>query len=299
MRVLLTGGTGFIGAPLAGRLLARGDQVTVVTRDARAAADRLPPGAVPAEPPVPVEGYDAVVNLAGEPIFGRRWDLAQKDAVRLSRVGTTAALVRALAAAKDRPKVLVSASAIGYYGPREGPLADHPLDEECGPGNDFLADVCREWEAEGRRAEGLGIRTVILRIGVVVGAGGGALAQMLTPFKLFVGGPVGNGRQWLSWIHRDDLLSMITWAIDESRVRGPLNGVAPNAERNLDFSRGLARALGRPCWAPVPPFALRWVMGEVADVIANGQRVTPKKALELGFAFKYPGLEAALKEAVG
>lgn len=296
MKVLVTGGTGFLGGYLVRRLLERGDQVTVASRHPAAALARLPAGAFATTVSDGLEGYDAIVNLAGEPIFGKRWDQAQKRVLRDSRVGTTEALVSGIAQARARPKVLVSASAIGYYGPRYGVFADTPLDEGTGPGNDFLADVCRDWERAARPAEALGLRVVTPRIGVVLGRGGGAFPMFLRPFKGFAGGPIGNGRQWFSWIHVDDLVALLALALDDARVTGPLNCTAPGAQTNLEFSQILARILHRPCFLRTPVWLMRLILGEVGDLLGSGQRVAPVKAQALGFAFRFPTSEAALAD---
>jgi len=195
-----------------------------------------------------------------------------------------------------RPSVLVNASAVGYYGSR----GDEPLSEDASPGRGFLTDVVLEWEQSALAAEPLGVRVVLLRIGVVLGRDGGALPQMSMPFRLFVGGPVASGKQWLSWIHVDDVVGMIVWSLENSRVSGPINAVAPGPLTNADFSRGIGRTLGKPSWLPAPAFALKALFGEMADaLLVNGQRVIPKRAQELGYAFHYPTAREALREALG
>src|SRR5438128_9686213 len=260
MRVLVTGGTGFIGAALCHALTAARHAVTVVTRD-------------PARVDGPVIGWervsaavretDALVNLAGEPLGSQRWSVPQKEVIRQSRVLATRTLVDAVAAAEPRPKVLVNASAVGYYGPRD----DEALDESAGPGTGFLADVCRAWEQEALRAEELGLRVVRLRLGVVLAADGGALARMLPPFRAFVGGPIGSGRQWMSWIHRDDVTGLVVAALGNDGYRGPVNATAPEPVTNREFAKALGRALARPAWLPMPASALRLALGEMADLL--------------------------------
>ena len=288
MRVLVTGGTGFIGAPLCRALRGAGHSVTVVTRD-------------PAHAEGPAVGWDgvanavawsdAVVNLAGEPIAGHRWSTARKQRIRDSRVQATQDLVDAVAAASKRPQVLVSASAVGYYGPH----GDEPLDETAGPGTDFLAQVCQAWEQEAERAEQRGIRVVRLRLGVVLAADGGALAQMLPLFRAFLGGRLGGGRQWMSWIHRDDVTGLVVDTLADPRYTGAVNATAPTPVTNRDFTRALGRVLARPTVLPAPAFALRLALGEMADMLLTGQRVLPAAAERLGYRFRYRDLEPALR----
>jgi uncharacterized protein (TIGR01777 family) len=303
-RIFLTGGTGLIGRRLAKRLLARGDQPVVLTRryaEARqmlgtqvelAEGDPMKPGDWMAA----VEGCDAVLHLAGENVFGRRWSKAFKQLLIDSRVQSTRNVAQALArkprTAAGEAKVLVNASAIGIYGPR----GDEEVTEEAPPGGDFLARLCIDWEREARAVEEAGVRSVQVRVGVVLDREGGALTKMLTPFKLFVGGPVGSGRQYMAWIHHEDMVGLFLFALDNPDCAGPLNGTAPHPVTNRDFSRALGKALGRPSFVRTPRFALRVALGEVADVVATGQRVVPAKALALGYTFQYPTVEAALGE---
>lgn len=292
--VLLTGGTGFVGHRLQSGLVASGHTISVLTRHperhrtARSGVNYLPW-------PPDLSRQQAVVHLAGEPLFARRWNAAVKHEIRQSRVETTRALVEAMAASAQRPEVLVCASAVGWYGDR----GDEELDERSGPGQGFLAEVCQAWEAEAVRAEALGVRVVRLRIGVVLGPGGGALERMLLPFKLGVGGPTGSGAQWFSWIHARDLVDLIVRAVDDPALSGALNGVAPEPVTNRDFARALGRALHRPAFLPTPAFALRVALGEVTDVLLESQRCMPRAALEAGFAFRFPALGPALADIVG
>lgn len=293
-RVLLTGGTGFIGHRLQSALVASGHTLTVVTRHperhrtARAGVDYV------AWPP-DLARQQAVVHLAGEPIFGARWNARVKAAIRESRVSTTRALVDAMAASAQRPEVFVCASAVGWYGDR----GDEQLDERSGPGSTFLAEVCQAWEAEALRAEALGVRVVRVRCGVVLGPGGGALAKMLLPFKLGLGGPIGSGRQWLAWIHARDIAELYVRAVDDPSLRGAVNGVAPEPVTSRDFARALGRALHRPAVLPTPAFALRLALGEVTDVLLESQRCVPRAAQQAGLAFRFPSIDAALADIVG
>jgi uncharacterized protein (TIGR01777 family) len=293
MNILLTGGTGFIGAPLCRRLAQRGHAVAVLTRSPHRAAQHEGPSIVPfdaAEWRSAVEGADAVVNLAGEPIAARRWTPAQKRRIQESRVQTTRRLVDAIAASSRKPSVLISASATGFYGAR----GDEPLTEADPPGTGFLAETCQAWEDAATRAEPLGIRVVRLRIGVVLGRGGGALAKMAPPFLACVGGTLGHGRQWMSWVHLEDVLGLIEWALAHPELSGAVNATAPEPVTMAAFCRQLGRALRRPCWAPVPALVLRAVLGEMAQMLLTGQRVLPEAALRAGYAFRYPSLPAAL-----
>lgn len=296
MKVLLTGATGFVGPAIVRRLRERKDTFRIVTRNpvgaAQALGQDLDVVALDAPPATWFAGVDAVVNLMGEPIFGARWTPAQRARLRSSRVDGTRRLVAALGAlpAEKRPKVMVSASAIGFYGAR----GNEELGEDAPVGVGFLPDVCREWEEAARGAEAHGIRTAIVRVGVVLGAEGGALAQMLPIFRLGLGGPIGAGRHWFSWIHRDDLAGLFVHALDRADVSGPVNGTAPHPVTNGDFTKALAKALRRPAFFPVPPFALRLAFGDSAEILTTGQRVEPRKALATGYAFRHPTIDAAL-----
>ncbi len=296
--VLVTGGTGFIGQALCTTLRDRGQTFTALARRPERAKAGLAgvkeawkwrPKMEPA-PLAAVQGAGAVVHLAGESVAGR-WDALKKRAIRDSRIVGTRHLVEAIGEAKSKPGVLVCASAVGYYGDR----GDEELTEEAVAGSDFLADVCQAWEAEARRAEEFGVRVVSLRTGLVLGRGGGALKQMLLPFKLGLGGPLGSGKQWMPWVHLDDVVGIILHAIEQPRVRGPVNATAPTPVRNLEFSKTLARVLHRPAFLPVPAFGLKVLLGEFADVLLASQRVLPKRTQELGYSFRYPALEAALQ----
>jgi uncharacterized protein (TIGR01777 family) len=300
MRVFVTGATGMIGRRLVAALCERGDKVRALSRSAANARETLGEQVevVEGDPAAygnwaaAVNGCDALVNLAGERVVGKRWTDEQKQRMRSSRIDGTDNLVRAVAEAEHRPRVLVSGSAIGYYGFHE----DDTLTEASPPGVDFLARLCVDWEQAARNAEEHGVRVVLLRTGVVLDTAGGALAQMLPPFRLFLGGPVGSGRQWLSWIHRDDLVGLILLALDHSDSSGPINGTAPEPQTNRDFSKTLASVLGRPCIFRVPGLALRLRFGEGAELITRGQRVLPTRAQELGYTFRFPALRPALED---
>jgi uncharacterized protein (TIGR01777 family) len=304
MRVFVTGGTGLIGTRLVRQLLKRGDQATVLTRRPEAAAQRFGPSCtVVAGDPTQsgpwmgaVADCDAVVNLAGENVFGRRWNAEVKALLHDSRVRATQNVAEALRRQTDgRPRTLVNASAIGYYGPH----GDEELTEDSPPGDDFLARLCVDWEQAARAVESAGVRCVTVRVGVVLDKEGGALAALLTPFKLGAGGPAGSGKQWMSWIHHEDMTGLFLLALDKGEAKGPLNGTAPNPVTNRDFGRALGGALHRPSFMPMPGFALRLLVGEAAEVILTGQRVLPKRAQQLGHVFKYPTIDAALREIVG
>ena len=306
----VTGATGLIGPALVAALAARGTEVTVLSRDpARAKAAFGAAGAAEVQAlqwdlmsePAPAQalaGRDAVVHLAGENV-AQRWTAKAREAIRESRVTGTRHLLEGLREAgrvdpSERPRTLVSASAIGYYGQR----GEEPLDEDAPAGRDFLARVCADWELEAERASELGMRVVEVRTGVVLDSAGGALAKMLPPFRLGLGGPVAGGRQYMSWIHRDDLIGMMLAAIDDERWRGPINATAPEPVSNRDFSRALGGALGRPSLVPVPGTALRLLYGEMADIVTTGARVVPAKPLVLGYQFRHPQLAEALTSAL-
>lgn len=304
MRIFITGGTGLVGQRLIRRLHERGDRATILTRRFGHARQRFGPDAHLIEGD-PMRGgewmdavgeCDAVVHLAGENVFGRRWNADYKKLLYESRILSTQQIVEALRRkpmrADGQAKVLVNASAIGYYGPH----GDEELTEDSAPGSDFLAKLCIDWEQAARAAESAGVRVAMVRVGVVLDKEGGALAKLLTPFKLGVGGPVAGGKQWMSWIHHDDLVGLFLLALDNADARGPLNGTAPHPTTNRDFGKTLGRVLHRPSLVGTPGLALRVLVGEAAGLIVTGQRVLPKRALGLGYTFQYPTLEAALTQ---
>lgn len=304
MRVTLTGATGLIGTALLARLQAEEAEVTVLSRDPARAEAKLGVQARSWDPlgerapPEALEGRDAVVHLAGENV-AQRWTASAKRAIRESRTIGTRHLVEGLRecgsrGGEGRPKVVVSASAIGYYGPH----GEEPLDEEAPAGSDFLAQVCVAWEAQARLVEELGVRSVQVRTGVVLDPRGGALAKMLPPFRLGVGGPVAGGRQYVSWIHTEDLAGIVHSAIADERWSGPVNGTAPEPVTNRELSRALGRALQRPALLPVPGAALALLYGEMAQIVTTGARVLPVKPLMLGYEFRHPHLDEALRAAL-
>ncbi len=302
MRVLVTGATGFIGRALVPALAREGHTVVAWVRSVARARDRLGAGIETVDAAsgrggltAGLERCDAVVNLAGEPLLGGRWTPARRASLHQSRAGVTADLVSAIATARHRPGVLVSGSAVGYYGDR----ADEILTEDSAPGSGFLADLCRDWEAEAGKAEALGLRVVLVRTGVVVGRDGGALAQMLPAFRLGAGGPIGSGRQYLPWIHLHDLVALVVVALDDDRWRGPVNGVSPKPVTSRDFARALGRALRRPAILPTPALALRVLFGQAAAVLLASQRVVPAALERLAFPFAFPALDAALADVLG
>jgi uncharacterized protein (TIGR01777 family) len=293
MRVLVSGASGLIGSALVPYLAARGHTVARLVRR-EVDGVRWDPAARTIDRAA-LEGFDAVVHLSGESVLAR-WTPAKQAAIRASRVDSTAFLAGVLAALDRKPAVLVTASAIGYYGDR----ADEPLTEESPPGSGFLADVCQAWEAAAAPATRAGIRTVQLRIGLPLTAAGGILGQLLLPFRLGLGGPVGRGAQWWSWIALEDLLGLFAFALDTGSLSGPVNGTAPHAVTNRDFAATLGRVLGRPAFLPVPPLALRLLFGSAAadGAMLTGCRVQPARAVRTGFRFAYPDLEPALRRAL-
>ena len=302
MRVLLTGGTGLIGRAVVRALLERGDEVVCVTRDRKRALSRLPrPVAiVAADPTLPgdwqaaVADSDGVVNLAGEPILAGRWTRARKRRIRESRLLATRHVAGAVAAA-ERPRVLVSASAVGYYG--DG--GREPLYEERGPGRGFLGRLAHEWEGAALPAESAGKRVVRLRIGVVLSRDGGALPRLLLPYRLFLGGPLGNPRAYFPWIHVHDLVRAILFCLDRDDLAGPVNAVAPDPPTQREFAAALGRVLGRPAVLPVPAPLLRIVLGEMSETVLDSLRVVPKALRARGFGFEFRDLETALRHLVG
>jgi hypothetical protein len=297
MKILITGGTGFIGTSLIKELRDFGHEVTITTRRKISDVGALhatplqwtPPDLIPSDI---ISTIDAVINLAGEPIAPKRWSEERKKRILSSRIDTTRALVESIEQSDKKPKVLISASAIGYYGPRD----DEFVNEDAAPSSDYLAGVCLQWESEAQKAEALGLRVVRVRIGGVLGKGGGLLAQMEGPFNAFAGGPLGSGKQWFSWIHLDDLVGIFKYALENDAVSGPVNGTAPNPVTNRQFSKALGRALHRPAVVTIPAFAVKLALGELAGLLLTGQRVMPEKALEAGYKFKYTNIDEALKE---
>jgi uncharacterized protein (TIGR01777 family) len=306
MRVFVTGGTGLVGTRLVRRLKERGDEPVVLTRRPTVAQEKFAGrcSVVEGDPAQAgkwmdaVADCDAVIHLAGENVFGHRWKEEFKTLLRDSRIKSTANVVQALSrkptAADGTPKVLVNASAIGYYGVH----GDEEVTEETPPGDDFLARLCFDWEAAAKQVESHGVRVAMVRVGVVLDKEGGALAKMLTPFKMFVGGKIGSGRQWVSWVHHEDLVGIFLLPLDNRNACGPINGTAPGPVTNKEFSKALGRALGRPSFMPTPAFGLHLMLGEVAGVITTGQRVLPKRPTALGYQFKFPQIDAAFQDVL-
>ncbi len=301
VRVFVTGGTGLVGRALVEALVARGDDCVVLTRRPDKARKRLPKGPsvdlVEGRPQIAgswmtaLDGCDAVVNLAGENIL-TRWTAKTKAEIRDSRVIGTGNLVRAIEQADVRPDVLVSTSAVGYY----GDVPEGEITEDWPAADDFLGQVSVAWEQAALAAEPLGLRVVLLRVGVVLSKQGGALRQMLLPFQLGLGGPLAGGQQWMSWIHIDDLVRLYLFALRKVQLRGAVNATAPQPVRNQEFTQALGRALYRPTILPVPGFALRLALGEAAQVAIGGQKVLPQAAQQAGFSFEYPECSQALKD---
>jgi uncharacterized protein (TIGR01777 family) len=299
MRIVVTGGTGFIGRPLCASLCQEGHRVTLLTRR-KEEAQRSCGSTVTAVEwngraagawEHCLDGADAVIHLAGAPIADGRWTEARKRLLTESRVLSTRLLVEALSRCSSKPHTLVSASGIGYYGASD----DRGLDEGAARGQGFLAELCLAWEAEALRAAEFGVRVVMLRTGMVLEQDGGALPKMLLPFRFFAGGPIMPGTQWASWIHRHDHIGLIKWALATQSVSGPVNAVAPEAVTMNRFCEVLGRVLHRPSWLPVPGFALHVALGELGTIMTTGQRVIPAKALSRGYVFQYPKLEPALR----
>ena len=298
MHIVIAGGSGFLGSALARTLAAAGHDVAVLTRQSsnkKPAAARI--SMVPWTPDGSagpwartLEGSTALVNLAGESIAARRWSPAQKQKLRDSRLLATKSLTAAIRAGKQPPSAFISGSAVGYYGNR----GDETITEASGPGTDFLARLAQEWEAAAAEAASI-TRVALIRTGIVLDRREGALAKMLPPFRMFVGGPLGTGRQYMPWIHKDDWVRLVTWMITADGARGPLNATSPAPVTNAEFSKALGRALRRPSMLPAPAFALRLALGEMADaLLLSGQRALPVRATDLGFSFRYSNIDDAL-----
>jgi uncharacterized protein (TIGR01777 family) len=299
MKIILAGGTGFLGGSLLRRLLQDGHQVILLTRNPQAANiethDSLKIELWDAKSidswAGHIEGSEAIINLAGEPIGVKRWTTSQKTQITHSRVESTKVLVGAIAAATKKPSVLINASAVGYYGHVDNGEIIEPGKKGIG----HLADTCEKWETQALAAQAQGVRVALLRYGIILEKEGGVLAKMLVPFKMFAGGPPGSGLQWVSWIHREDAVDATLFCLNNTKLSGPVNVSSPEPERMRQFCTVMAKAMGRPSWVPVPEIVLKTMLGEMSDVILTGQRAVPKKLIEAGFAFNYSRLEPALK----
>jgi hypothetical protein len=304
MKIAITGATGLVGSHLVEKLNGLGDRIIIFTRNLDRATKIFPSTAFPNIEIIQytpqesgdwqqhISGCDAVINLAGEPI-AERWTAKQKKAIMESRQLGTRKIVEAIALAEVKPQVLISGSAIGYYGTSETTV----FDEDSQPGNDFLAQVARKWEAEAQKVQELGVRLVIIRTGIVL-ANGGALGKMIGPFKMFAGGPIGSGRQWFSWIHYDDLVELIYQALTRSDMVGVYNATSPNPVKMSQLCQTLGEVMNRPSWLPVPDFVLELLLGDGAIVVLEGQQVLPKKTQATGFQYRYPELKPALAEII-
>jgi len=288
MKVLVTGVSGFIGSRLSDRLEAAGHRVLPVSRKVGAGYDWSA-----ASLAWGVRDADAVIHLAGENLFGKRWSAAQKELLRSSRTEPTKQLSALVA--ERKPVCFISASAVGYYGPN----AEDHLHEGSPQGNDFLAGICADWESATSAASNAGVRTAVVRTGVVLGMGGGALSKMLPPFKLGIGGPLGSGKQWVSWIHIDDLISLFLFILANPKASGVFNGTSPQPVTMKEFAKALGRVLHRPAFFPVPAPMLRLALGEVADILLSGQYVEPRHAMEAGFQFQFADIDKALTDIAG
>ncbi len=299
MNIVITGGTGFVGKALIPKLIEEKHRVTLLTRNPESIKGKFDDavklikwdGETLGDWKQCINGADAVINLAGEPIAGKRWTAAQKKRISDSRILGTRVIAEAIEKSDIKPEVLINASAIGFYGPVE----EGDVIESATKGEGFLADVCDLWEKETGRVAGLGVRVVLMRIGVVLERGGGAMEKMIPPFKMFVGGPLGSGKQWFPWIHRDDIVEIVLFALQNSNISGPVNSTAPNPVRMNEFCSKLGKVMNRPSWAPVPSFMLKLMLGEMSEMLLKGQKVIPQKLKEAGFQFKHADLEESLK----
>jgi len=297
MKLVITGATGFIGSILSDRLWNQFHSLVLLSRRPPPEVNVTKKEWFAWEPGVggawetTVDGADGIINLAGEPIAGKRWSATQKARLRSSRIDATKSLVDAIAKAKVKPRFLINSSAVGYYGPH----GDELVTEKTGPGQDFLSRLCVEWEEEAKKAEAFGVRVALVRTGIVLEKGRGAMAKMVPPFKMFVGGPLGSGQQWMPWIHIEDEVGLICFLIDNNAARGAFNATAPNPVTMEAFSKALGDVLNRPSWVSVPPSALALMVGEMADMLLSGQRAVPEAALQLGYTFKYPEVSDALR----
>jgi len=301
MKILITGGTGFVGTQLTSRLIQDRHEVTILTRSLKGAKSPSPGISYLEGDPTrkgpwqeAIKNHDAVINLAGASIFAK-WTDEHKKAIRQSRVNTTRNIVEGIPSRSERPFTLFSTSAVGYY----GFCGDEELTEESPQGDDFLARIAVEWEGEALKAEDKGARVVITRFGIVMGEKGGALSQMIPLFKKYIGGPIGSGKQWFSWVHIKDLTEAFAFLLRHPEISGPFNLCSPNPVRNKDLARALGKALHKPSFMPAPGFMIKLVLGEFGSVILEGQRVIPRRLLDNGFVFQYPDIEKALQGIVG
>lgn len=298
MKILITGASGLIGSALQRTLKEKGYELLLASRSEASGDSHIKwdmnTGFADADLPR-LEGLHAAIHLAGESISGLRWTEEKKKAIRDSRVFGTRTMIEAFDRLEKKPEVFISGSATGIYGDR----GDSEMNESNSPGDTFLADVCKEWEAESRRADEMGIRTVLIRTGIVLSKDGGALATMLTPFKMGVGGVVGSGKQWMSWVSLDDIVGIINFAIENEDISGPVNAVAPNPVTNEEFTKALGKQLSRPTFLPLPEFAVNLIFGEMGDaLLLDSTRVVPKRLQDAGYEFKFTDLEPALENAL-
>jgi uncharacterized protein (TIGR01777 family) len=297
MKIAITGATGFIGSLLVDHLWKQRHQLILLSRTPPRESNVIRQQWVSWIPGISgeweelIDGVDGIINLAGEPIAAKRWSDAQKEKIRFSRVETTKSLVNAIAKTKQKPKFFISSSAVGYYGGR----GDQIVTEETASGDDYLARVCVDWEKEARKAESFGIRIALVRTGIVLDKGQGALAKMVVPFKYFVGGPLGSGDQWMPWIHIEDQVGLLLFLIENQNARGPFNATAPNPVPMTEFCKTIGTVLNRPSWATIPAGILTLVIGEMAEMLLNGQRAVPQAAMKFGYEFKYGNLLPALE----
>ena len=297
MKIVITGATGFIGSILTERLWNQFHSLVLLSRKPPAEVGVSKKEWFAWAPPAggdwegEVDGADGIINLAGEPIAGKRWSKEQKEKLRASRIDATRALVGAIVKAEAKPKFLVSASAVGYYGPH----GDETLTESSAAGSDFLSQLCADWEAEALKAEAHRVRVATVRTGIVLGKGQGALAKMVPPFKMFLGGPLGSGLQYMPWIHIEDEIRLLLFLMENEKARGAFNATAPNPVTMEEFAKALGEVLNRPSWVSVPPSALALITGEMADMLLTGQRAVPEAATKLGYVFKHPLIGGALQ----
>lgn len=298
MKIVVFGGTGFVGSNLIGNLLEKGHEVIVVSRDINKSKNTFSNKVAHIEwdyatdvVPAGMEEADCIINLAGVSIANKRWTSEIKDAILTSRINATRAIVLSIKRKIINPKILVNASAAGYYGNR----GDEKITEDAAPGEDFLAEVCKKWEYEALQAKEFGVRVVLIRTGLVLGDGG-VLKIMTLPYKFFVGGRLGSGKQWFTWVHIEDIVNIYTFAVENEQIQGPINSCSPEPVRNKELNKILGSILKRPSFLIIPSFAVRLVMGEMADVVLHGQRAVPQKLKENGFEFKHPQIKEALEK---